>query len=83
MHFRLSRDTRIILGEMAHQPLERAAAYLQREVERRTGWSWEIVKGGSAGPADIVLGIPGDGSQKASILPRPCSGRSKCLVWSF
>ena len=67
--YRLGAQTRIVLGTEALRPVERAALYLQTQVERRCGWRWEIVRGGSAGPGDIVLGIPGDGVPASPLQP--------------
>ena len=69
MHWRLSENTQIVLGAEAVRPVERAAIYLQEQVQQRTGWSWEIAKGGEPQPGDIVLGIPGDGVPAAPLTP--------------
>jgi len=69
MHWRLGSNTKIVLGAAAIRPMERAAAYLQEQVERRCGWRWEIVKGGTPNGGDIVLGIPGDGTPESPLRP--------------
>ena len=48
MHWQLGPNTRIVLGSAAVRPVERAASYLQSQVEKRCGWRWEIAKGGTA-----------------------------------
>jgi len=69
-HWQLRERTRIILGTESIRPTERAALYLQTQVEKRSGLRWEIVKGGTPGPGDIVLGIPGDGTVESPLPPR-------------
>jgi len=69
MHWQLGPSTRIILGSAAVRPVERAASYLQSQVEKRSGWRWEIARGGTASQGDIMLGIVGDGIPEAPLLP--------------
>jgi hypothetical protein len=58
MRWRLGTGTRIVLGAQASRTAERAALYLQREVERRSGLRWQVARGAPQ-PGDIVLGVPG------------------------
>ncbi|MEN6480327.1 MAG: hypothetical protein ABFD20_11925 [Anaerolineales bacterium] len=69
MSWSLSSNTRIVISAGAAKPTQRAAAYLQSQVERRTGWRWPVVTGGERQAGDIVLGIVGDGSAPGPLLP--------------
>jgi len=76
---RFGPETNIVLGAAASRPVERAAAYLQTQVERRCGFRWPIAQGGEAGPGTIVLGIPGDGVQVPPLAPEH---PEEIVVWS-
>jgi hypothetical protein len=67
--WQLDGQTRIVLGGSAARPAERAAAYLQGEILRRSGLRWEVARGATAGPGDISLGVPGDGSPPGPLAP--------------
>ena len=69
MLWQFGPDTRIVIGAGAARQTERAAAYLQAQIERRCGWRWQVARGGEAGPGTIALGIPGDGSPAGPLLP--------------
>jgi len=51
----LGRDTRIVIAADAIPPLRRAAAYLQAQVAKHTGWTWPIVSDAEGGAADVLL----------------------------
>jgi hypothetical protein len=67
--WQLRGDTRIVLGREASVQAERAASYLQAEVQRRSGVKWKILKDAIAQPGDISLGTPDDGTAKTPLLP--------------
>jgi hypothetical protein len=69
MLWQFGPETRIVIGAGAARPVERAAAYLQAQVARRTGWRWAIARGGEAGPGTVALGVPGDGGPDAPLAP--------------
>lgn len=69
-HWKLNEKTRIILGTDAPRSIERAALYLQLQVGKRSGFHWEIVKGGEPGPGDIVLATPKDGISTGPLIPK-------------
>lgn len=69
MLWQFGPETRIAIGPGAARQVEAAAAYLQAQIERRHGDRWPIVRTGEAAPGTIVLGIPGDGSASAPLVP--------------
>lgn len=69
MLYHFGPNTRIVISPAAAVPVRRAAAYLQRQVERRSGWRWEVVQESSAAPGDVVLGVTGDGTPGAGLTP--------------
>ncbi len=71
MIWQLGPRTRIIIGRAAAPQTVRAAAYLQREVQARSGVRWEIAQGAPAAPGDVVLGTPGDGTELFPGVPLP------------
>lgn len=56
----LACDTRIVIAPDAVSPLRRAAAYLQAQVARHTGWTWSVVPGAAPGPTDVFLSMEPD-----------------------
>jgi len=62
-------ETTIVIGASAAPATECAAAYVQREVERRTGFRWEVERGGQAAAGSLVLAQPGDGAPPSPLLP--------------
>jgi len=69
MRWHFNGNTRIVLCADPAPPTRRAAAYLQAQVERRTGWRWEVAPGAEAQSGDIVLSIRGDGAPPSPLLP--------------
>jgi len=69
MLYQFGPETRVVTSAHAARPIERAAAYLQAQVAQRTGWRWPIEPGGAAEPCTIAIGIPGDGTPAAPLVP--------------
>jgi len=57
---KLNRDSCLVLAADAIQPLRRAAAYLQAQVARQSGWTWPVVPGAAPGPSDVLLSVESD-----------------------
>ena len=74
MLWQFGSETSIVVSPRASRATLRAAEYLARQVERRCGHRWPIVRTDRADPPAVVVGTTDDGGPPPPLSPTPPEG---------